>query len=119
MGKKITIDSASLMNKGLEVIEAHWLFDLPVEKVSVIKRRIQAGIEAFGPERLLIDPVPEILHTGHVHTSGITRYRGVLGVNAGCWQGQTKFQKQVNITRHREAVVVDLQTLEPKVMEFG
>ena len=30
MGKKITIDSASLMNKGLEVIEAHWLFDIPV-----------------------------------------------------------------------------------------
>jgi 1-deoxy-D-xylulose-5-phosphate reductoisomerase len=35
MGKKITIDSASLMNKGLEVIEAHWLFDMPVEKISV------------------------------------------------------------------------------------
>jgi 1-deoxy-D-xylulose-5-phosphate reductoisomerase len=35
MGKKITIDSASLMNKGLEVIEAHWLFDMPVEKILV------------------------------------------------------------------------------------
>ncbi len=35
MGKKITIDSASLMNKGLEVIEAHWLFDIPVEKIMV------------------------------------------------------------------------------------
>ncbi len=35
MGKKITIDSASLMNKGLEVIEAHWLFDMPVEKITV------------------------------------------------------------------------------------
>ena len=35
MGKKITIDSASLMNKGLEVIEAHWLFDIPVEKIIV------------------------------------------------------------------------------------
>ena len=36
MGKKITIDSASLMNKGLEVIEAHWLFDVPVEKIVVL-----------------------------------------------------------------------------------
>ncbi len=36
MGKKVTIDSASLMNKGLEVIEAHWLFDIPVEKISVL-----------------------------------------------------------------------------------
>jgi 1-deoxy-D-xylulose-5-phosphate reductoisomerase len=35
MGRKITIDSASLMNKGLEVIEAHWLFDVPVEKIAV------------------------------------------------------------------------------------
>jgi len=36
MGKKITIDSATLMNKGLEVIEAHWLFGLPLEKIEVI-----------------------------------------------------------------------------------
>ena len=35
MGRKVTIDSASLMNKGLEVIEAHWLFDVPVEKITV------------------------------------------------------------------------------------
>jgi 1-deoxy-D-xylulose-5-phosphate reductoisomerase len=35
MGRKITVDSASLMNKGLEVIEAHWLFDVPVEKIDV------------------------------------------------------------------------------------
>jgi len=36
MGAKITIDSASLMNKGLEVIEARWLFDLNVEQIDVI-----------------------------------------------------------------------------------
>lgn len=36
MGKKISIDSATLMNKGLEVIEAHWLFDIPSEKIQVL-----------------------------------------------------------------------------------
>ena len=36
MGPKVTIDSASLMNKALEIIEAHWLFDLPCEKIEVI-----------------------------------------------------------------------------------
>ncbi|WP_414051319.1 1-deoxy-D-xylulose-5-phosphate reductoisomerase [Macrococcus animalis] len=36
MGKKITIDSATMMNKGLEVIEAKWLFDLPVERIETI-----------------------------------------------------------------------------------
>ena len=35
MGRKITIDSATMMNKGLEVIEARWLFDVPVEKIDV------------------------------------------------------------------------------------
>ncbi len=35
MGKKITIDSATMMNKGLEVIEARWLFDVPPEKIDV------------------------------------------------------------------------------------
>ena len=36
MGPKITIDSATLMNKGLEVVEARWLFDVPPERVDVV-----------------------------------------------------------------------------------
>lgn len=36
MGKKVTIDSATLMNKGLEVIEAHWLFAMPFKSISVL-----------------------------------------------------------------------------------
>jgi len=36
MGKKVTIDSATLMNKGLEVIEAHWLFDIPFDSISIL-----------------------------------------------------------------------------------
>lgn len=36
MGAKITIDSATMMNKGLEVIEAHWLFDIPYERIDVL-----------------------------------------------------------------------------------
>jgi 1-deoxy-D-xylulose-5-phosphate reductoisomerase len=36
MGKKVTIDSATLMNKGLEVIEAHWLFSLPIDSIQVL-----------------------------------------------------------------------------------
>ena len=35
MGKKVTIDSATLMNKGLEIMEAHWLFDVPIERIDV------------------------------------------------------------------------------------
>ncbi|MBI2979952.1 MAG: 1-deoxy-D-xylulose-5-phosphate reductoisomerase [Chloroflexi bacterium] len=36
MGSKVTIDSATLMNKGLEIIEAHWLFDIPIDNISVL-----------------------------------------------------------------------------------
>jgi len=36
MGKKVTIDSATLMNKGMEIIEARWLFDVPVGKIKVL-----------------------------------------------------------------------------------
>jgi 1-deoxy-D-xylulose-5-phosphate reductoisomerase len=36
MGKKVTLDSATLMNKGLEVIEAHWLFNMPFENIEVV-----------------------------------------------------------------------------------
>ena len=36
MGRKVTIDSATLMNKGLEVIEARWLFDIPTKKIEIV-----------------------------------------------------------------------------------
>ena len=36
MGRKISVDSASMMNKGLEVIEAHWLFNVPPEQIEVV-----------------------------------------------------------------------------------
>lgn len=39
MGPKITIDSATMMNKGFEIIEARWLFDVPVERVKVVIHR--------------------------------------------------------------------------------
>lgn len=39
MGNKVTIDSASLMNKGFEVIEAHWLFGIPADRIDVLVHR--------------------------------------------------------------------------------
>ena len=36
MGKKISVDSATMMNKGLELIEAHYLFDMPKEKIEIV-----------------------------------------------------------------------------------
>lgn len=39
MGPKVTIDSATMMNKGLEVMEASWLFDMPVSKIDIVVQR--------------------------------------------------------------------------------
>ncbi|MFN2351358.1 MAG: 1-deoxy-D-xylulose-5-phosphate reductoisomerase, partial [Kiritimatiellia bacterium] len=36
MGRKVTIDSATMMNKGLEIMEAHWLFDMPLDDIEVM-----------------------------------------------------------------------------------
>ncbi len=46
MGRKITIDSATLMNKGLEMIEAHWLFDVPMDDIDVVVHR-QSIVHSF------------------------------------------------------------------------
>jgi 1-deoxy-D-xylulose-5-phosphate reductoisomerase len=48
MGEKITIDSATMMNKGLEIIEAHWLFGLPYDRIQVVvhpESIIHSGVE--------------------------------------------------------------------------
>ena len=61
---------------------------------------------------LVIDPVPDILVTGHPHTYGVDRYRGVLMLNASTWQSETEYQRMRNITPvPARAAVVDLATL--------
>ena len=52
-------------------------------------------------------------------SAGLPSYRGVFGINAGTWQSQTAFQKQMNVNpTPAEAVVVDLQTLQPEIRTF-
>ncbi|MHC1610272.1 MAG: DNA-directed DNA polymerase II small subunit [Candidatus Methanospirareceae archaeon] len=68
----------------------------------------------------VIDPVPDILHSGHTHTMGIAKYRNVLLINSGTWQSQTPYQKKRGITPVAGcATVVELCTLKVKVMDFG
>lgn len=77
-------------------------------------------IAAGKQDPLIIDPIPEVLHTGHIHIMGVSDYRGVLCVNAGTWQSQTAFQKQMNITpTPGRAVLLDLQTLGYSVLDFN
>ncbi|MGB9133591.1 MAG: DNA-directed DNA polymerase II small subunit [Methanosarcina sp.] len=77
---------------------------------------------SISPEKkdyFIIDPVPDIIHTGHVHTLGIQRHKNVLLVNSGTWQDQTEFQKRVNLMPVPARVpIVDLADFDVKVLGF-
>ncbi len=69
---------------------------------------------------LVIDDVPDIFHTGHVHKLGFGKYHNVLAINSGCWQAQTAYQKSVDIDPDAGvAPIVDLDTLEVTARKFS
>lgn len=69
---------------------------------------------------LVIDPAPDILVTGHAHTYGVDRYRGVLLLNASTWQSETEYQRMRNITPvPARAAIVDLSTLGLATADFS
>ncbi len=84
---------------------------------------IYGGRVSIAPEKkdhFVIDLIPDILHCGHVHTVGVSRYRDVLTVNSGTWQSQTEFQKRMNLQpMPGKATVVDLATMDYKIHSFN
>lgn len=81
------------------------------------------GVTTLSPERkdfLVIDRVPDIFHSGHIHALGYCNYRGVLVVNSGGWQEQTDYMKRLGFSPTPGKVpVVNLQTLEVTVLAFN
>ncbi|MDY6764948.1 MAG: metallophosphoesterase family protein [Halobacteria archaeon] len=68
---------------------------------------------------LVIDDIPDVLHTGHVHTVGVDKYNSVTMVNSGAWQSQTAYQRAVNIQPDvGYAAVIDLSTLDVELRRF-
>ncbi|MCI4365596.1 MAG: metallophosphoesterase [Thermoplasmata archaeon] len=69
---------------------------------------------------LVLDPAPDILVTGHAHTYGVDRYRGVLLLNASTWQAETEYQRMRNIVPvPARAAVVDLATFGVVSLDFS
>ncbi len=96
-------------------------YDRPVEAMEVLlKARHLAPTygkrTALSPElrdMLVIDPVPDVFHAGHVHTLDVGSYRGTLVVNSGTFQGQTPFQANMGLDPISSIVpIVNLSTLE-------
>ena len=70
---------------------------------------------ALSPELrdfMVTDQVPDVLHSGHVHTFGELNYRGTLLINSGTWQGQTDFQSNMGLEPTPSVIpVIDLSTM--------
>ena len=139
---RIVSNPATVTVEGVDVLMYHGvsldevIAELPEEKASyeephkamyqLLKKRHVApqfgGHTRVAPEErdyLVIEDVPDVFHTGHVHKLGWGKYHDVLAVNSGCWQSQTDFQKSVNIDPDAGyAPILDLDTLNMTVRKF-
>ncbi|MGZ8937439.1 MAG: DNA-directed DNA polymerase II small subunit [Halobacteriota archaeon] len=79
----------------------------------------RVSIAPESTDHFIIETIPDILHSGHVHTIGASQYRGVNVVNSGTWQGQTKYQKSLNINpRPGVMPVCNLASMETTFIDF-
>jgi DNA polymerase II small subunit len=76
----------------------------------------------IGPEQedfLVIERVPDVFTSGHIHVSAAGVYRGTTIVNSGAWQGQTEYQKRMGLVPKPGILpVVNLKTLDVRMMNF-
>jgi DNA polymerase II small subunit len=131
----VTIEGVTiLMYHGVSLDEV--IAELPEEKANydephkamyqLLKKRHVApqygGHTRLAPEErdyLVMEEVPDVFHTGHVHKLGYGKYHNVLAINSGCWQEQTSFQRSVNIDPDvGYAPILDLDTLDLTIQKF-
>jgi len=103
-------------------------FHAPVKGMELLLRcrhvaPIYGATTPIAPEkedRLVITSAPDIFQMGHVHIYGSKRYKGVTMIASGAWQGQTSFQKRMNlIPTPGIAPIVDLQTHQVAALDFN
>ena len=100
MGAKITIDSASMMNKGLEVIEAHWLFDMPYDQIETILHR-----------QSIIHSMVEFQDTSVIAHLGTPDMRIPI-------QFAMSYPKRIDLKQAKSLNLAEVGTLEFKPMDF-
>ncbi len=69
---------------------------------------------------LVVERVPDIFHAGHIHVQAHDRYRGVLIVNSGAWQGKTEYMAKMGLEPTPGIIpIVNLQTLQVTTLNFS
>jgi DNA polymerase II small subunit len=103
-------------------------YNEPVEIMKVMLRKhhlapTYGGYTPLAPEHsdyMVIDRVPDIFVTGHVHLATIGDYRGVTLINASSWQEQTNYQKMLNfVPDSAKLPIVDLKNGNVTMMDFN
>ena len=103
-------------------------YNEPVEIMKVMLKKhhlspVYGGYTPLAPEHLdymIIDKIPDIFVTGHVHLATIGEYRGVTLINASSWQSQTSYQKMLNfIPDPAKLPIADLKTGNVTMMDFS
>jgi DNA polymerase II small subunit len=103
-------------------------YNEPVETMKIMLKKhhlapTYGGYTPLAPEHsdyMIIDRVPDIFVTGHVHVATIGDYRGVTLINASSWQAQTSYQKMLNfIPDSAKLPIVDLKVGNVTMMDFN
>ena len=106
----------------------HLKYNEPAEIMKIMLKKhhlapTYGGYTPLAPEHLdymVIDKIPDIFVTGHVHLAQISDYRGVTLINASSWQTQTSYQKMLNfIPDSAKLPIVDLKTGNVTMMDFS
>jgi len=103
-------------------------YNEPLEIMKVMLQKhhlapVYGGYTPLAPEHrdyMVIDRIPDIFVTGHVHLAGIGEYRGVTLINASSWQKQTGYQKMMNfIPNPAKIPIAELHTGKVTMMDFN
>jgi len=106
----------------------HLKYNDPIEIMKIMLKKhhlapIYGGYTPLAPEHIdymIIDKIPEIFVTGHVHLAKVGEYRGVKLINASSWQSQTSYQKMLNfIPDPAKIPIVNLKSGNITMMDFN
>ena len=106
----------------------HLKYNEPVEIMKIMLKKhhlapTYGGYTPLAPEHvdyMVIDKIPDVFVTGHVHLAQIGEYRGVKLINASSWQAQTSYQKMLNfIPDSAKLPILDLKSGNITMMDFS
>lgn len=107
-----------------EAVMDGYLHPEKVMQLLLVKRQLFSGHGSSPyvpqlPDPFLIDIVPDIFVTGHIHRVGLGEYKGTILLNAGCWQETTPFQKKVgHVPDPGKAIAINLKTRDKTILKF-